>query len=219
MLRTVFPATLALLLSQCAHDPGGNPSIAASRYSELSGEIPRPAGKYRITMTFSGKDEVVTAPSIVSRPGKEMKVEMLREFVYPTDFKPAEMSKVKMPASNFPNSAGVFPVTPTSPKDFTTRQLGYTGTFTVEPRGAFVIIRGMISHERFAGFSRAPGEAISPIVDGRNPQVVISDNRVDLPNFVRSETPVYIAGLPGVPHVIDLPAIPGKVTLTCEPVD
>jgi hypothetical protein len=109
-------------------------------------------------------------------------------------------------------------VTPTTPKDFATRHLGYTGTFTVEPRGAFVIIRGMLTHEKFAGFSRAPGEAISPIVDGRN-QVVLSDNRVDLPNFVRSETPVYIAGLPGVPHVIELPAIPGKVTITCELAD
>ncbi len=215
MVKTLVPASLVLLLSQCSHDTAGNPSIAASRYSELSGQNAKAAGKYRLTMTFSGQDEVVTAPSIVARPGKEVKVEMLREFIYPTDFKPAEMSKVKMAAST---SNGVFPVTPTTPKDFATRNLGYTGTFTVEPRGGFVIIRGLLSHEKFAGFSRAPGEAISPIVDGRN-QVVISDNRVDLPNFVRSETPVYIAGLPGVPHVIDLPAIPGKVTITCEAAD
>lgn len=222
MVKAFTFVSSALLLCQCSHDTSGNPSIAANRYSELSGQNAKAPGKYRITMTFSGKDETITAPAMVARPGKEMKVEMLREFVYPTDFQPAEMSSLKMAASTtsgvFPSAPGVFPVTPTTPKKFATRDLGTTATFTVEPRGAFVIIRGMLAHEKFAGFSRAPGEAISPIVDGRK-QVVLTDNRVDLPNFVRSETPVYIAGLPGAPHKIDLPAIPGSVTITCEPVD
>jgi hypothetical protein len=180
----------------------------------LSGERARPAASYRLTMTFSNKDETVTAPSIVARPGKPAKVEMLRDFIYPIDFSPAEVPKVKMKASA---DGAVFPLTPSTPTEFATRQLGYTGTLTVEPKGAFVIIRGLLTHDKFAGFSRAPGEAISPIVDGRR-NTVLSDNRVDLPNFARSETPVYIAGLPGVPHVIDLPAIPGKVTITCEAV-
>ena len=214
MVKTFAVVSSALLLFQCSHDTAGNPSIAASRYSELSGQSAKAPGKYRLTMTFSGKDETITAPVLVAKTGEEMKVEMLRDFVYPIDFEPAEMSKVKMTAST---SSGIFPVTPTTPRDFVTRKLGTTGSFTVEPRGAFVIIRGTLTHEKFAGFSRAPGEAISPIVDGRN-QVVLSDNRVDLPNFVRSETPVYIAGLPGVPHKIELPAIPGSVTITCEPV-
>lgn len=215
MVKTLAFVSTALLLCQCSHDTTGNPSIAANRYSELSGQSAKAPGKYRLTMTFSGKDETITAPVLVARPGKEMTVEMLREFIYPIDFQPAEMTTLKMAAST---SAVVFPVTPTTPKKYATRALGTTATFTVEPRGAFVIIRGKLSHEKFAGFSRAPGEAISPIVDGRN-QIVLTDNRVDLPNFVRSETPVYIAGLPGVPHKIDLPAIPGSVTITCEPVD
>ena len=215
MVKPLAVVSSSLLLFQCSHDATGNPSIAANRYSELSGQSAKAPGKYRLTMTFSGKDETITAPALVARPGKEMKVEMLREFIYPTDFEPAEISTLKMAAST---SSGVFPVTPTTPKDFMTRNLGTTATFTVEPRGSFVIIRGVLSHEKFAGFSRAPGEAISPIVDGRN-QIVLTDNRVDLPNFVRSETPVYIAGLPGVPHKIDLPGIPGSVTITCEPVD
>lgn len=110
---------------------------------------------------------------------------MLREFVYPNDFKPAETQRM---------------------------------TISVEPRGGFIIIEGMLSHEKFAGFSRAPGEAIFPLVDAER-KVLLSDNRVDLPNFVRSETPIYVAGLPGVAHVIDLPTIPGKVSITSEPVE
>lgn len=215
MVKALATVSSALLLCQCSHDTAGNRSIDALSYSELAGQSTKAADKYRLTLTLSGKDETVTAPVLVARPGKEMKVEMMRDFVYPTDFEPAEMSKLKMAAST---SSGVFPVTPTTPKKFATRKLGTTGTFTVEPRGAFVIIRGTLSHEKFAGFSHAPGEAISPIVAGHN-QVVLTENRVDLPNFVRSETPVYIAGLPGVPHKIDLPGIPGSVTITCEPVD
>ena len=214
MVKSLAVASSALLLCQCSHGAAGNRSIDALSYSELSGKNTTAADKYRLTVTLSGKDETITAPALVAKTGKEMKVEMMRDFIYPTDFEPAEMSKLKMAASTSP---GVFPVTPTTPKKFATRKLGTIGTFTVEPRGAFVIIRGMLSHEKFAGFSRAPGEAISPIVAGRT-QVVLTENRVDLPNFVRSETPIYIAGLPGVPHVIDLPAIPGKVTVTCEAV-
>lgn len=215
MTKPLVLLALAGIVSSCSNGTTGNPSIAVGRYADLAGQDTKSPKKYRLTLTFTGNDEVQTATPMVARPGKEMKVEMLREFFYPTDFGPAEVTTLKMPASS---SSGAFPVTPTTPKKFVTRNLGTTGTFTVEPRGAFVIIKGTLSHEKFAGFSRAPGEAISPLVDGRN-QILLTDNRVDLPNFVRSETPVYIAGLPGVPHKIDLPAIPGSVTITCDPVD
>jgi hypothetical protein len=216
MIKAPALLSASLLFCQCSHDPAANPSIAASRYSELSVQPAKAVSKYRITLIFSDKDGTITAPTLLAKTGKKVKIEMLKEFIYPTDFEPAEMSKLKMAAST---DKRAFPVTPTTPKDFETRQLGTTGTFTVETRGAFVIIRGLLSHERFAGFSRAPGEAISPIVDGRNPQVVLTDNRVDLPNFVRSETPVYIAGLPGVPHKIELPALSGSVTVICDAID
>ncbi len=214
MTKPTVLLALASIVSSCSHQTADHSSIPLGRYAELAGQETKSAKKYRLTMSFTGKDEVLTAPSLVARPGKEVKVEMLREFVYPDDFKPAETSKLKMAAAM---TSGVYPVTPTTPTKFEKRNLGYVGTFTVEPRGAFVIIKGMLSHEKFAGFSRAPGEAISPIVDAKT-KLVFSDNRVDLPNFVRSETPVYIAGLPGVPHKIDLPAIPGSVTITCEPI-
>jgi hypothetical protein len=205
----------ALLLVQCSHSNSGNASIAVGRYSELAGQDQKSPKKYRVALKFIEKDQTTASPALLVRPGEEVKIEMLREFVYPNDFKPAETPRITMPASN---RQGVYPVTPITPTEFVTRDLGYTASLSVEPRGGFVVIKGMLSHEKFAGFSRAPGEAISPLVDAER-KVVLSDNRVDLPNFVRSETPIYVAGLPGVAHFIDLPSIPGKVSITCEPVD
>jgi hypothetical protein len=217
----VFLAS-AMLLAQCSHSNSGNASIAVGRYSELAGQEKKSPKKYRLTMTFIEKGQTPSSPTLVTKPGKEVKIQMLREFVYPNDFKLAETPRLTMATAsrqgNLPATKGIFPVTPTTPTGFVTRDLGYTASLSVEPNGGFVVIKGMLTHEKFAGFSRAPGEAISPLVDAKN-RVVITDNRVDLPNFVRSETPVYVAGLPGVAHVIDLPTIPAKVSITCEPMD
>lgn len=217
----VFLAS-AMLLAQCSHSNSGNASIAAGRYSELAGQDKKSPKKYRVTMKFIENGQTTSSPTLVAKPGKEVKIQMLREFVYPNDFKLAQMPRITMSASsqqgNLSAKKGVFPVTPTTPTGFVTRDLGYTASLSVEPNGGFVVIKGMLTHEKFAGFSRAPGEAISPLVDASR-KILITENRVDLPNFVRSETPIYIAGLPGVAHVIDLPTIPGKVSITCEPVN
>ncbi|MCW1916682.1 hypothetical protein OJ996_24055 [Luteolibacter sp. GHJ8] len=205
----------ALVLTQCSPSNSGNASIALGQYSELATQDRKSPKKYRVTMKFIENNQVTSSPAIIAKRGQEAKIEMLREFVYPDDFKPAETSRLTMEASK---QKGIFPVTPTTPKRFATRDLGYTASLSVEPQGGFVVIKGLLSHEKFAGFSRAPGEAISPLVDAGS-KVLLTDNRVDLPNFVRSETPLYVAGLPGVEHVVDLPAIPAKVAIICEPVE
>jgi hypothetical protein len=212
----------AMLLAQCSHSNSGNASIAVGRYSELAGQDKKSPKKYRVTMKFIENGQTTSSPTLVTKPGKEVKVEMLREFVYPNDFKLAETPRLRMSAAsrqeNFPATKGIFPVTPTTPTGFVTRDLGYTASLSVEPNGGFIVIKGMLTHEKFAGFSRAPGEAISPLVDAEQ-KILLTENRVDLPNFVRSETPIYIAGLPGVAHVIDLPTIPAKISISCEAVD
>jgi hypothetical protein len=213
MTKPILLISSALLLSQCAHHGSHNASIAVGRYNELAGQEGKAAKKYRVTMKFIENGKVAAAPVLVARPGQDVEVKIQQSFVYPNDYKPAKTAKISMPASK-----ASAPVTPITPTGYETRKLGYSASLNIRRNGGFVVVKGMLSHEKFAGFSRAPGEAISPLVDTRT-KTLLSDNRVDLPNFVRSETPLYVAGLPGVEHVVDLPAIPAKVVITCEPIE
>jgi hypothetical protein len=218
MKKPLVLISFAALLSNCSHQTAANAPVASGRYAELAGQPTKSPKHYRVTLNFEGKGEAANqSPALVVRPGQTAKIEAIREFIYPSDYGLAEASAVKLPVAS-PGKAGASAVTPSTPKNFVTKNLGYTGEVSVRPQGAFVVIKGMLAYEKFAGFSRAPGEAISPLVEARNGKL-ITDNRVDLPNFIRSETPLYIAGLPGVPHTIDLPGVPGKVTVTCTPID
>ncbi|WP_035604130.1 hypothetical protein [Haloferula sp. BvORR071] len=215
MKKALLLAGSAALLSQCA--PSTTSTVSVDRYAELSNRATKEPRHYAISVEFhegKGKGVVVKAPVQTVRPGKEASFAMQREFVYPAAYQLAELT----PKLTMKISSSSFPVSPATPTAFTRRDLGYRAVLTAKPQGGFVVVQGSISHEKFVGFSRAPGEAISPIVDASS-KVVLTENRVEMPNFVRSETPVFISGLPGVPHVIDLPGIPGSATVTVVPVD
>jgi len=210
MKRPLGLLPLAALLSQCSTS---TQPVAADRLAELSAQKAKAPKRYKIQLEFKGEDgKTENAPTLTARPGQQAQVAALREFVYPVSYQLADFSATLRK----PVSTKSFPVTPVTPTAFTKRNLGYTVELTARPHGAYVLVEGKIIHEKFAGFSRAPGEAISPIVDAKS-KITITDNRVDLPNFVRSETPLYTAGLPGVPQVIDLPGVPGSVTITVTP--
>ena len=213
MKKALLLAGSAALLSQCA--PSNPSAVAVDRYAELSGGVTKAPRHYAINVEFhERKGQVLKAPAQTVRPGKEASFAMLQEFVYPAAYQPAEVS----PMLKLKTASSPYPVTPTTPTDFKHRDLGYRAVLAAKPQGGFVVVKGSISHEKFIGFSRAPGEGNSPIVDASR-KVVLTENRVEMPNFVRSETPVFISGLPGVPHVIDLPGIPGSATVTVVPVD
>lgn len=209
-MKIPFAILSAGLLASCGKDLASNPSIASGRYAELAGQETRIPKSYLVAVKFTGKGGEIEPEAINLRPGQKMAIKQTREFIYPAEYALADASQVKLPASQ----KAVSPVTPVS---FAKKDLGYTGELKIEQRGAFVVVRGDIQHLKFDGFSRAPGEAVSPLIDASS-RTIISDNRVDLPNFTRTETPVFVAGLPGRPHVIDLPSVPAKMTITCEPV-
>jgi hypothetical protein len=222
MKKTLLLAGSAVLLSQCS--PSGS-SISVDRYAELSGRPAKTPREYAITIEFKETKETPTtlAPyrkpatppvlTLKARPGKEATAAVEQEFVYPAAYRPPGFSSLVMKTSQ-----SEFPVTPATPKEFQKRNLGYQVKLKARPQGAFVVVQGSVSHEKFIGFTRMPGEAIAPIVDGSR-QVIVTENRVEMPNFVRSETPIFIAGLPGVAQVVDLPGVPGSMTVTVQPLD
>ena len=213
MKKTLLLAGSVALLSQCTNSTS---SVSVDRLAELSGRATKAPREYAITLEFKdskGKPVQAAPSTVTAKPGREAVVAIERGFKYPAAYNLAEFEGFTKKTFT-----GNYPVTPSTPTDFRNRNLGYQAVLKAKQQGAFIIVQGSVSHEKFIGFSRAPGEAISPIVDGSR-KVLLTENRVDLPNFVRSETPVFIAGLPGVPQVIDLPGVPGSLTVTVIPVE
>ncbi len=63
--------------------------------------------------------DVMARPSVVTRSGQASKVELVREFIYPTQYEPAQVPQTT-------SSTGTSPVTPATPTDFQKRDVGIT---------------------------------------------------------------------------------------------
>ncbi len=138
--------------------------------------------------------DLMTAPSVTAKSGQKATIEIIREFIYPTEYEPPEL----------PNSTGVsggigggilgvgggggsFPVTPATPTAFDTRNTGVT--LEVEPTigdNDFVIdLRFVPEIVEFEGFINYGSPIQSPGTDALgNPVVsVITENRIEMPVF------------------------------------
>ncbi len=80
--------------------------------------------------------DLLSAPRVTTKSGQRAVIEIVREFRYPTQFQPPEIPQT-FGSGNNPNVAvgsstgGTFPVTPTTPTAFETRNTGVT--LEVEP--------------------------------------------------------------------------------------
>lgn len=137
--------------------------------------------------------DLMTAPSVTARSGQKATIEVIREFIYPTEFEPPEL----------PNSVGVtsgilgvgggstssFPVTPATPTAFETRNTGVT--LEIEPTigdNDFVIdLRFLPEIVEFEGFINYGSPIQSPATDalGNPVTAVITENRIEMPVFSR----------------------------------
>ena len=124
--------------------------------------------------------DLMSSPSIVTRSGQLANVEVIREFVYPIEFDPAETMKSP--------SSGAFPVTPIRPKKFATAEIGYV--FDLKPR---LLEDGSIEIEvspklsEFLGFLNfgAPITAQAKGAFGKSKAVVLTENKLETPTFSR----------------------------------
>jgi general secretion pathway protein D len=139
----------------------------------------------------------MTAPSVTARSGQKATIEIIREFIYPTEYEPPELPN-SVGTSQFGNGGIVdgqvgggtmssFPVTPATPTAFETRNTGVT--LEIEPTigdNDFVIdLRFVPEIVEFEGFINYG----SPIQSGGtdalgNPiTVVVTENRIEMPVF------------------------------------
>jgi general secretion pathway protein D len=139
--------------------------------------------------------DLMTAPSVTARSGEKATIEIVREFIYPTEYEPPEL----------PNQVGGnvgggllgggggggqgFPVTPATPTAFETRNTGVT--LEIAPNiGAdnFVIDLNFAPEiVEFEGFVNYGSPIQSPSNDalGNPTTVTITENRIEMPVFSR----------------------------------
>jgi general secretion pathway protein D len=147
----------------------------------------------------------VTAPSVTARSGQSAKIEVIREFIYPTEYEPPELPNsvgTQGGISLTPgggSGGGSFPVTPATPTAFETRPTGVT--LEIEPtigENDFLInLKFVPEITEFEGFINYGSPIQAPGTDALgNPVVsIITENRIEMPVFsirrVNSELSIY----------------------------
>jgi general secretion pathway protein D len=147
--------------------------------------------------------DLMTAPSVVTRSGQRAKIEIIREFIYPTEFDPPEIPQDFGGGNNFGGGGGLggfaglqpnfgqapnsFPVTPANPTAFEMRPVGVTlevdpvvgaDGFTIELNIAPEVVE-------FEGFINYGSPIQTGAVDalGQPTTVVLTENRITQPVF------------------------------------
>jgi general secretion pathway protein D len=141
--------------------------------------------------------DLMTAPSVTARSGQKANIEIIREFIYPTEYDPPEIPQQfggnfgGGGGNNLPivggGGGGGFPVTPANPTAFETRNTGIT--LEIEPtigENDFVIdLRFVPEIVEFEGFINYGSPIRSSATDalGNPVEIVITDNRIEMPVF------------------------------------
>ncbi|WP_367871310.1 Amuc_1098 family type IV pilus outer membrane protein [Luteolibacter sp. Populi] len=137
--------------------------------------------------------DLMTAPSVTARSTEKATIEIIREFIYPTEYEPPELpnsiggSVSGGLGGGLSSGGGIFPVTPATPTSFETRNTGVT--LEIEPTiggNDFVIdLRFAPDIVEFEGFVNYGSPIQSPATDflGNPTTVTITENRIEMPVF------------------------------------
>jgi len=139
--------------------------------------------------------DLMTAPSVTAKSGQKATIEIIREFIYPTEYEPPELpNSVGATSGGFGGIGGIggggqssFPVTPATPTAFDTRNTGVT--LEIEPTigdNDFVIdLRFVPEIVEFEGFINYGSPIQSPSTDALGNPVtsIITENRIEMPVF------------------------------------
>lgn len=196
-----------LLLSACSTKPE---SITLSRYQELQKAPPLKAREFKISWRLEDdKNDKVIQSSGVVRLGQKYELESVRELIYPTKF--------DLPRTVSNTSGGAtkkVPITPTTPIEFSMRQVGDVLSVIVSTDGPFVIISGTLNSSSWKISSRSFGEAHLPIKSDKGE--LLTENKVVQPEITSIESFIHITGLPGKDHIVNLDSRGAKLVIRCD---
>ncbi len=140
--------------------------------------------------------DMMTAPSIMAKSGQKATIEIIREFIYPTEYEPPELPQ--QIGQGFGGGGGniiggggggggSFPVTPATPTAFEPRNTGVT--LEIEPtlagNNSVIDLRLAPEIVEFEGFINygSPIQAPSTNALGQPTTVTITENRIEMPVF------------------------------------
>ncbi len=127
--------------------------------------------------------DLVTAPTVVTKSAQKARIEVVRELIYPVEFDPPELPQEVSVGVD----AGIFPVTPAHPTTFEMRPTGVT--LEVDPQvgpDSYTIDLSLAPEVvEFDGFVNYGSEITAAGTDalGNPTNVLVTDNRIDLPIF------------------------------------
>ena len=137
--------------------------------------------------------DLMTAPSVTARSGEKATIEIIREFIYPTEYEPPELpNSVGQTGGGFGGiglggGGGSFPVTPATPTSFETRNTGVTLEIAPNIGNNDFVIDLNFAPEivEFEGFINYGSPIQSPSTDllGNPTTVTITENRIEMPVF------------------------------------
>jgi general secretion pathway protein D len=123
--------------------------------------------------------DLLSSPRITTKSGQRAKIEIIREFRYPTEFSPPQIPQtVGSTGGTGEGSTGSVPVTPTTPTAFETRNTGVTLDVepVVGPDGSTIDLNLQPEVVEFEGFINYGSPIMSPATTSRGPDIpVIND--------------------------------------------
>lgn len=163
----------------------------------------------QVQMVMRGLDQqkgtdLAAVPSVTTRSGQQASIEIIREFIYPTEYEPPEL----------PNSVGtgaISPVTPATPTAFETRNTGVMlevlPTASKDKRFVDISIRPELTI--FDGFVNygSPILSLAPTggagaLFGQDQPVVLTNNEILMPVFSKTATNTALTVADGATIVI-----------------
>lgn len=136
--------------------------------------------------------DLMTAPSIIVRGGQRSKIEVIREFPYPTEFDPPQIPQTFGGGGSLFGGGGAasgnsFPVTPTTPTSFAVKNTGVTMEVeAIVGEDGYTIDLNLapevIEFEGFINYG-SPIQTTGINALGQNEPVVLTDNKILQPVF------------------------------------
>ena len=138
--------------------------------------------------------DLMTAPSVTAKSGQKATIEIIREFIYPTEYEPPQIpqtmstpSTTSLLGTSSSSGSSSFPVTPATPTAFETRNTGVT--LEIEPtigENDFVIdlrfVPEIVEFEGFVNYG-SPIQTTSTDALGNPVTNVLTENRIEMPVF------------------------------------